>query len=46
MAARRLRAREIDHVAKQPADRRAQDVQDLEGREPRAICSEPAFGDR
>ena len=26
MAARRLAAREIDHVAEQPADRRAQDV--------------------
>jgi hypothetical protein len=30
----RLRAREVDHVAKQPADRRAQDVEDLEGADP------------
>ena len=35
MAARGLPARKVDHVAEQPADRRAQDVEDLEGPSPR-----------
>ena len=34
MAARCLRARKIDHVAEQTADRRAQDMEDLEGTNP------------
>ena len=34
MPARCLRARKIDHVTKQPADRRAQDMKDLEGPNP------------
>ena len=34
MAARRLRARQIDHVTKQAADGRPQDVQDIEGLTP------------
>ena len=34
VATRRLRARKVDHVTKQPADRRPQDVQDLQGSGP------------
>jgi hypothetical protein len=35
MSARNLAAREVDHMAEEPADRRAQDMQDIEA----AVCS-------
>ena len=45
VAARGLRARQIEDVTKQPADGRAQDVQDFQGRGPHHVrTSVPRYG--